>query len=202
MLYLKLVICLLLIAITSQSNAVESTEDVVYLKDGSIIRGQIIEQVLGDYVRIQTMGGSIFVFKASEIRTIKNEPRMSFAKKKNPILAATMSVLIPGLGQFYNEDYDEGISNFILFAVGVLFVRAGAEDDIYFQNLGRLDVDDDDWKTCLGAGLWAHAILDSAEDAYTSAKQSNERNQVRTRLRVSPAIASQKYIGAKLTFSF
>lgn len=122
MVYLRLALCLLFMVITSKSYAARPTEDVVFLKDGSIIRGQIIEQVPGEFVRIQTIGGSMFVFKVSEIKAIKKEPQMLVAKSKNPVLAAGMSILIPGLGQFYNEEYEEGVGHFIFFAIGILFV--------------------------------------------------------------------------------
>ncbi|MEM6261371.1 MAG: hypothetical protein AAGI38_02605 [Bacteroidota bacterium] len=48
-------------------------DDVVYLKNGSIIRGTIVEQVIGEYVKIELMGGSIFVFKETEVDKITRE---------------------------------------------------------------------------------------------------------------------------------
>jgi hypothetical protein len=53
----------------SQSN----TEDVVYLKNGSIIRGAITEHKIGDKLKIELMGGSVFVFNENEIDSIKKE---------------------------------------------------------------------------------------------------------------------------------
>lgn len=49
-------------------------EDVVYLKDGSIIRGQIIEQIPNVSVKIQTKDGSLFVYKMEKILKITKEP--------------------------------------------------------------------------------------------------------------------------------
>ncbi len=48
-------------------------EDVLYLKSGSIIRGKIKEQQAGEKVKIELLGGSVFVFNASEIDSIKQE---------------------------------------------------------------------------------------------------------------------------------
>ena len=48
-------------------------EDVVYLKNGSIIRGVIIEQVPNESIKIQTNDRNIFVFKMEEIDRIKKE---------------------------------------------------------------------------------------------------------------------------------
>lgn len=47
--------------------------DVVYLKNGSIIRGSIIEQIPNDQLKIQTKDGSIFVYKMGEISKITKE---------------------------------------------------------------------------------------------------------------------------------
>ncbi|PCJ65495.1 MAG: hypothetical protein COA58_08785 [Bacteroidetes bacterium] len=49
--------------------------DVLYLKNGSIIRGQIIEQVPNKSLKIQTAGGSIFVYKMEEVEKIIKEPK-------------------------------------------------------------------------------------------------------------------------------
>lgn len=49
-------------------------EDVVYLKNGSIIRGMIMELVLNVTVKIQTKDGSLFVYKMDEVEKITKEP--------------------------------------------------------------------------------------------------------------------------------
>ena len=48
-------------------------EDVVYLKNGSIIRGIIIEQVPNQNIKIQTKDRNIFVFKYNEIEKMTKE---------------------------------------------------------------------------------------------------------------------------------
>lgn len=53
----------------------EELEEVVYLKNGSIIRGVILEQVIDDYVKIQMKDGSIFVYKMTEIIKITKEKK-------------------------------------------------------------------------------------------------------------------------------
>ena len=45
-------------------------QEVVYLKNGSIIKGVVIEQVPGESLKIQTYDGSIFVYKMSEVEKI------------------------------------------------------------------------------------------------------------------------------------
>ena len=50
------------------------SRDVVYLKNGSIIRGEIIEQIPGKSIKLQTSDGNIFVYEISDIeKTLKEE---------------------------------------------------------------------------------------------------------------------------------
>jgi hypothetical protein len=48
-------------------------EDVVYLKNGSIIRGMIIEQIPNQTLKIQTVDRNVFVFQFEEIEKITKE---------------------------------------------------------------------------------------------------------------------------------
>jgi len=47
--------------------------DVVYLKNGSVIRGMIIEQTPNVSLKIQTRDGSVFVFKMDELEKMTKE---------------------------------------------------------------------------------------------------------------------------------
>lgn len=58
------------IAFSQQNNLV----DVVYLKNGSILRGIIIEQVPNEQIKLQTSDGSVFVYQTDEIEKIVREP--------------------------------------------------------------------------------------------------------------------------------
>jgi len=59
-----------LIAFSQQNNLV----DVVYLKNGSILRGIIVEQVPNEQIKLQTSDGSVFVYQTDEIEKIVREP--------------------------------------------------------------------------------------------------------------------------------
>ena len=52
---------MLLLSVTSMT--AQRTSETVYLKNGSVIRGEVIEQVPGQSLKIQTKDGSIFVYK-------------------------------------------------------------------------------------------------------------------------------------------
>lgn len=49
-------------------------QDVVYLKNGSVIRGVIIEQVLNKSIKIETADSSVFVYQIDEIEKLTKEP--------------------------------------------------------------------------------------------------------------------------------
>jgi len=47
-----------------------NNQDAVYLKNGSIIRGSIIEGNAGNYIKIATADGSVFLYQMDDIETI------------------------------------------------------------------------------------------------------------------------------------
>jgi hypothetical protein len=72
---MKKILLFLLFSITLNVFAQTSLDEVVYLKNGSIIRGVIIEQVLNEKIKIQTYDGNVFVFMYDEIEKITKEPK-------------------------------------------------------------------------------------------------------------------------------
>lgn len=54
-------------------SAQQNTEDVIYLKDGGILRGEILEQNPDDYVIIEIIGGNVLVIEMEKISEIKSE---------------------------------------------------------------------------------------------------------------------------------
>lgn len=62
-------------------------EDVVYLKNGSQIRGEITEQKIGENLKIQLLGGSVFVFAENEIDSIKKEAVFAQVKDRSNFYA-------------------------------------------------------------------------------------------------------------------
>ena len=72
--YLLIFVTLLLaITLPLRSHAQTNYEDVVYLKNGSIIHGTIIEQVPNEMLKIQTKDKNIFVYRIDEILKITKE---------------------------------------------------------------------------------------------------------------------------------
>jgi hypothetical protein len=55
-------------------SAQERVEDVVYLKNGSIIRGEITEMKENEFLKIETTGSNLFVINLDEVESIRQEP--------------------------------------------------------------------------------------------------------------------------------
>lgn len=76
---------LLSIALDAYSQSYKDYQDVVYLNNGSIIRGVIIEQIPNKSLKIQTADGSVFVYEISDVLKITKERPVasSYTDKKN-----------------------------------------------------------------------------------------------------------------------
>lgn len=79
---LSLVIFLLLI-FPSLGITQGNMQDVVYLNNGSIIKGIIIEQVPNKSIKIQTKDGSIFFYRLDEIQKLTKEQPINYSPLGN-----------------------------------------------------------------------------------------------------------------------
>lgn len=73
--FLFLVISFLTISVFAQKG-----RDIVYLKNGSIIRGTVIEHVINESIKIQTSDGSLFVYPDSELLKVVKEDLNSISR--------------------------------------------------------------------------------------------------------------------------
>jgi hypothetical protein len=64
---------LIMATLATSLTAQVTQRDVLYLKNGSVIRGAVLEQIPDKTVKIQTSDGSIFVFQMSEVERITKE---------------------------------------------------------------------------------------------------------------------------------
>ncbi len=143
----------------------QTAQDVVYLKNGSIIRGMIIEQIPNQHLKIQTNDGSVYVYNIDEVERIAKEPpifRAPSGHKKNPTLAFVLSfVVLPGAGQIYNGEPGKGVAQFIVAATGAAVAIRGSDLRDHNMALGGLAL-------FLGGSLWSWI------DAPASAQKINE----------------------------
>lgn len=80
--------------------------DVVFLKNGTIIRGTIVEQIPNERLKIQTRDKSLLSIRYSEIDKMAKEPDDDLHK---PSVAWLLSFLWTGAGQIYNGQLVKGI---------------------------------------------------------------------------------------------
>jgi hypothetical protein len=84
-LFLSIVLVLTSVVLFAQG----TYKEVVYLNNGSIIKGVILEQVPNESIKIQTADGSIFVYPMSEIQKItkeQSEPEKAAIQAASPML--------------------------------------------------------------------------------------------------------------------
>lgn len=61
----------------------QNYEDVIYLKNGSIIRGIIVEQVPNESIKIETRDGNLFFYRIDEIQKMTKEVPYGYRKKQS-----------------------------------------------------------------------------------------------------------------------
>lgn len=74
---LKRVLLLVAMMLTVATIQAQTLQEVVYLKNGSIVRGVIIEQIPNKSLKIQTADGSIFAYQMDEVDKITKEAAIS-----------------------------------------------------------------------------------------------------------------------------
>ncbi len=97
--------------------AQNSTMDIIYLKNGSVIKGAVIEFIPNEKIKIQTIDGSVFVYTSSEVEKITKEPNVvkPDIPDSNSIKKSTSSYFKKGL---------MGITE-----IGTLFADKNANND-------------------------------------------------------------------------
>jgi hypothetical protein len=88
------------------SNGQNNMGDVVYLKNGSVIKGTIIEQVPNESIKLETRSGDIFVFKTDEIEKMVKENLQQANAKKTPQTTSTSN---SGFFQLVESNWGLGV---------------------------------------------------------------------------------------------
>jgi hypothetical protein len=111
----------IIIGIQFESNGQSNLEDVTYLKNGSIVRGLIVEQIPNKSIKVQTKDGNVFVFSLDEIEKITKETEFKGIGKTDyrseGFINFTELSFCPGVGKkevgsnpsVPNKDYSFGI---------------------------------------------------------------------------------------------
>ena len=183
----------------------QQMQDVVYLKDGGIIRSTIIEQRPGESILIRTPDGNQFRFTMDQIERITKEPvqgvqqqpqlRQTGPGAKSPGTGALISLLITGGGQIYNEETTKGV---IMLVVAVGFTALAID--------GIDEYDCDEFESCapwlLPVGLGGALVMKvwSVIDASAGAKRWNARHTL-AGLPVRPALGLRPLRGRRIGVS-
>lgn len=152
----KLFLILFCAMSTMFAAAQANLQDVVYLKNGSVVRGTIIEQVPGVSLKLQTNDGNIFVYKIEDVEKMTKEQSRAAARQqvstyaysngvgsinstamseRSPFVAGLLSWILPGAGQFYNGQSSKGwgdlglhIGSYAIMGIGSTLLVEGEEE--------------------------------------------------------------------------
>ena len=151
----------------SEASAQQAMEDVIYLKDGSVLRGTILEMVPGKALKIQTRDGNVLTYDMDKVERATREPAVGGPKKafrkKIPALAFALSFVMPGAGQAYNGEWGKGAILFGVTALGVVVGRDSEESNDFMPSPF----------IALAAAAWAWSWI----DAPISANRINREAQ-------------------------
>ncbi len=218
MLRFILVVCLMFV-VTVQVFAQSSKQDVVHLKNGSVIRGTITELIPGQLqIKIKTQDGNIFVYHIEDLARVSLERRRpSIYQQRDPWIAFGLSAICPGGGQVYNKHYGKAVILFTSTIIGVILLRRNTESDLIggtkedYQGIydDLVDIGPDDVGLILGGILGIGGYVYSVIDAPKSANKINRQGGIayghllefdsdRTTLGIDP-IVSRKTFGTMLT---
>ena len=133
-----------IISVIAYGQAVQ--QDVVYLKNGSIIRGTIIEMVPNQSVRIETADGSVFVYEMEQIERITKEEARTRVQPTISLNKTNLVVHPLGFLQFgpivqveFNTfDYMYGSAHLRWAGGGILMhaIMAAYDEDLGFNSFG------------------------------------------------------------------
>jgi len=92
--------------------------DHIYLKSGSIVRGNILEIAPEDYVKIEDFGGNLWVFPMNEVEKISTEPyRMRRGLSHGSLGFGPGFVNMTSLGFLAGSTHNEQVAPFSLLTV-------------------------------------------------------------------------------------
>lgn len=138
--------------------AQDINQDIIYLKNGSVIKGKIIEQTPNINLKLKTNDGNIFVYEIKDIEKITKEYiglikeddksikkinliQTEATSYRDPTISSALSFFIPGAGQLYNGQRNKGLG-IMLWWVGSgiisLYSYSNANDNPLDQNYNTM----------------------------------------------------------------
>ena len=192
-----IVCCLMAFVVPSQVSAQQGeishteTRYVIYLKDGRIIRGIILEKT-DETLSVRTGSDRVISLSIDQVARLEKEQlsRRIDNKRKSPYVAMGLSALLPGSGQFYNGQYGKGGIQLVIYGIGWGLVLTGRETVTETEERYDLLPDGTQHYSLsssteygftdtgyIGLGLLAGTWLWSLIDAPISAKNINKKDE-------------------------
>ncbi|MEX0997616.1 MAG: hypothetical protein WDZ45_11245 [Flavobacteriaceae bacterium] len=129
---MKIKALIILLLVTFLSHSQTQTRDVLYLKNGSVIKGLITEMNPSTGIKIKTTDGSLFVYKMDEI--LKTEKEEFVGQKQNQQTSSEVSQ--KALDNFFINYFNE--KRPALLFVGVSKVN-GIKREVYGQKIYEVE---------------------------------------------------------------
>ena len=162
----------------------------IYLKNGGLVKGTIIEFTPGETYKIQTSDGSIFVYSIDEVKTIKYGPtvlpstapprEIIIGNKKAPAVGVLAAWLLPTVGHAYAGDWGRGgkyllgeIGSIVLLATGASQTEVNYDGYFFEEQL----TDNGALLVILGAGGLIVFRVAEFIDAYKAVQDYNKKVQ-------------------------
>lgn len=147
-------------------------QEVVYLKNGSIIRGIVIEHIPNSNIKIRTADGSIFVYQTDEVERITKEP---VPKQSGSVFGSSYSSNGQGMQTGYKGiielGYAIGVGDYDLDRFKFHFINGYQFNPFFSLGFGTgfhyYDLYDDQWLIPFFADFRAH-FLDNPISPYLS----------------------------------
>ena len=136
---------LLLLLSCTLTFAQNNYQDVVYLKNGSVIRGVIIEQVPNESIKIETADKSIFVYPMDDIQKIAKEEKPVVKNTYQPPIQESEG-LRKGYRGIVEVGYQFGLGDYGLDRLKVNMINGGQFSPYFYLGGGvglRYYFDDD-----------------------------------------------------------
>jgi len=164
----KFFVCILVIMFGLMANtelcAQDQVQDAVYLKNGSIIRGEITEVIPSKEVRIQTNDGSLFVYDINEVESVQMKEADTAITQQEESLSEEKPI----------DERNKWTGNVNFFAGGKSLSDADKWEPLSNEhvNLGVLvDFKPPNWPVSISIDVLYHLLNDKFETIYYSGRE-------------------------------
>lgn len=191
------------------ASAQKSDTEVVYLKDGSIIKGEVVEQTPGVNIKVRTKDGSLFVYDEAEVQKIVKEEKAKPSASGHRGLDFNVDLgynvgkggggnvsLEAGFGKRFNKNFYFGVGTgaFINTDGGKPMIPATADFRVYFPLANTTVVP--------GGMLKLGYVANLEEDVTVSAGGFSETVEIPDYVMLQIMPAMQIPLSSKIDFNF